>query len=350
MGPETRTSSSGLMQALLGRPHSFSFFQAVRLLQCYSGGAPIGSGAVPSDEGLRLRPAVSMSFPKADLVEISIDDSQASGKPRFCITTSFLGLSSTDSPLPNFYIEDLLWKETDQDAVKEFLSIFHHRILSLFYRAWEKYRFGIRFRSQGDDEFSRRIFACIGLGAEPLINLAGPSPVRLLRYAGLITQKPHSASALAGILKDYFAQPAIEIEQCAERRVRISPDQRNRLGVKNCTLGTQLSIGSEVRDLSGKFRIGIGPLNLPEFISFLPNGENYSAVIHLVRFYVNDRLDFDFRMELKAEEVPRLALSSHSPQRLGWTTWLPGARRNPAVVCLRPAFSSAQTERAERLT
>jgi len=343
MGSETRESNPGLMQAVLERAHSFSFFQLVQLLQRYAGGARLGSEGRASEEALRLRPALSLAFPAADVQKVEVKMTAGSPRPRYRITTSFMGLYSCDSPLPTFYAEDLIWKETDQDAVRDFVDLFHHRALSLFYCAWEKYRYVLRFRRGGKDEFSRRLFSLIGLGTEPLIESTGLPSIRLLRYAGLITHKPHSAAALSGILRDYFGVPDVNIDQCSERWVRIDPTQQNRLGSRNCALGRDLSIGQQVRDCSGKFRVNIGPLGLDDFTRFLPVSPEHASMVNLIRFYAADRLDFDIRVKLRAEETPPMYLSSRNPQRLGWTSCLPHPQRDPAVIHRQPETQSPQT-------
>ncbi len=343
MGSETRASNPGLMQALLEKPYSFSFFQLVQLLQRFAGGAQIGAEGRASEENLRLRPTVSLAFPSADIQSVEVQKPPAAPRPRYRITTSFLGLYSSDSPLPTFYAEDLFWREDNQEAVRDFVDIFHHRALSLFYRAWEKYRYTNQFRHEGKDDFSRRIFSLAGLGTPSLIESTGMPSVRLLRYAGLITHKPHSAAALAGIIQDYFSLPHVVIDQCVERWVGIHAAQQNQLGSRNCTLGRDLNLGAHVRDCSSKFRVAIGPLGLQEFLRFTPVSKEYAAIVNLIRYFVTDRLDFDMKVTLRKEETPPLCLSSRTPQRLGWNSCLPHPKRDPAVVHRQPKVQSPQT-------
>ncbi len=340
MGTESRSSNPGLIKALQDKPHAFAFFQAVQLLQRYLGGARLGGPGPAADELLRLKPAVSLSFPASDLAGIEPEKSAISGQQRFSIRTNFLGLFSSDSPLPTFFTEDLLWKENNQAAVRDFLDIFHHRALSLFYRAWEKYRYAVQFRHMGADEFSGRVFSLLGLGTSFLVGSTGLPSVRLLRYAGLVTRKPHSASALEGILRDYFGLPGIAVKQCVERRVRIEPQQQNRLGTQNCSLGRDFSLGGEVRDMSGKFRIATGSLGLIDYLRFLPVAADYAAMVNLTRYFATDRLDFDIQVKLRAEETPPLRLSTKSPQRLGWTSCLPNPRQDPLIVLRQPVIQT----------
>ena len=343
MEPETRPASLGLMQALQETPHAFSFFQVVRLLQVYAGGARIGHQGPASEEPVRLHPAVSLAFPAADVQSLAAESRPDAPGRRFHVSTSFMGLFSSDSPLPTYYVEDLLWKETDQHAVREFLDIFHHRALSLLYRTWEKYRYQIQFQHGGADPFSHRIFSLIGLSTPLLRDCSGLPAVRLIRYAGLITQQPHSAASIAAILKDYLALPRVKIEQCVERWAPIDPAQQNRLGLKNCTLGRDCVIGSQVRDRRSKFRASLGPLDLRTFRRFLPTSREYAELINLTRFLATDRLDFDVELKLAAAEAPSAKLSSTEPERLGWTTWMrPDPGTEHSVRLRQPREQSPQ--------
>ena len=44
---------------------------------------------------------------------------------------------------------------TRPPRLRDFLDIFNHRLISLFYRAWEKYRFPIAYERRDEDTFSQ---------------------------------------------------------------------------------------------------------------------------------------------------------------------------------------------------
>ena len=121
----------------------------------------------------------------------------------------------------------------------DFLDMFNHRLISLFYRAWKKHHFYIAYEESHftgrPDPFGERLASLIGMGTAGLI---GRLPLRdeaLLFYAGLIRQRPHSASALRGILRDYF-QVQIEIDQCLGTWYTLRDPERsymNRDGLQN---------------------------------------------------------------------------------------------------------------------
>ena len=66
----------------------------------------------------------------------------------------------------------------------------------------------------------------------------------------------------------------------------------------------------------------------------------YASMVNLVRFFLTDRLDFDIKVKLRAEETPPLRLSSGSPARLGWTSCLRNPRKDPEVVHRPPKTQS----------
>jgi predicted component of type VI protein secretion system len=41
--------------------------------------------------------------------------------------------------------------------------MFHHRMISFFHRAWEKYRFPVTYCLGDEDRFTRRLLDLIGL-------------------------------------------------------------------------------------------------------------------------------------------------------------------------------------------
>lgn len=326
MGAEARETDTSLIHKLLEKPHLFSFFQAVLLLERYASSvgeiASVGYQGPVALEAIAFRPDASLAFPVSDIVsieKIGTDDDQP---PRFRLTTSFLGLYGANSPLPDFYTEDILWADPEESFAREFLDIFHHRLLSLFYRCWLKYRYYLQFEPDGKDEFSQRIFSLIGMGTPGLVTELGLPPVRLLRYSGLIAQQPRSATALEGFLSNYFGGLPVRIEQCIGRWVVIADTDCIALGGRNNQLGLNMTIGERVFDRAGKFRISIGAMKFAEFVKFLPDGECFQAMREIVQFFLMDALEFESELILLGTEVPELCLSSSEGARLGWTSWL----------------------------
>jgi type VI secretion system protein ImpH len=100
-------------------------------------------------------------------------------------------------------------------------------------------------------------------------------------------------------------------------------------------LGSSAVLGRTVWDCQHKFRLVIGPLDYDDYQRMLPGGDSMSRLLAWVRNYAGMVLDWDVRLILKQEQVPRLALGA---RRLGWTTFLSSAppRRDADQLLINP--------------
>ena len=71
--------------------------------------------------------------------------------------------------LPLHYTDLVVDRMRERDtSMQDFFDIFNHRMISLFYQAWEKYRFTIPYERGERDRFSHHLLALIGLGTPGL--------------------------------------------------------------------------------------------------------------------------------------------------------------------------------------
>jgi type VI secretion system protein ImpH len=247
------------------------------------------------------------------------------------MTVAFMGLTGLLGVLPRHYTELLLERMRRKDeGLRDFLDLFNHRLISLFYRAWEKYRFPIAYeravsKAEGEDRFTRQLFDLIGLGTKGLRGRLEVEDEPLLFYAGLLAQHPRSASALEGLLRDYFEVP-VTATQFVGQWLPLSQANRSRLGwgEANNALGESAVAGKRVWDQQAKFRLQLGPLSFTEFCQFLPSGDGFRTLVAITRFSAGEEFDFDVQLNLRAAEVPwcRLGGNGEHAVRLGWSTWL----------------------------
>ncbi len=329
MASETRIQSSDLKKRLLEKPKRFSFYQAVQLIENFSKDSiRIGGSGPPTREAVRLRPSVGVSFPSSDIEEIEEYEDKESGDRKYLITTTFMGLYGVASPLPTYYCEEILEDEVEnlnddeRSPTRDFLDIFHHRILSLLYRCWLKYRYLFQFYPDGNDETSRRFLCLIGIDPENRNAYLPVAPIALLRFAGLISQLPHSGASLETMLSAFFSGIPVSVVQCHPRWVNIPDDQRTKLGQQGCGLGEDMVMGARMLDQMGSFRVKLGPLSKKEFKSFFPVERNYSQLVFLVKFFVEMALEFDVELVLRKEDVTPVELGGEEPVYLGWNSWV----------------------------
>jgi type VI secretion system protein ImpH len=311
---------------LFASGYQFDFFQAVWLLARASRhGHDVCSAAEPAAEAVRFHTQSSLAFPASAVAEIK----SGSGGPAH-MTITFLGLTGTKGALPTYYTELAEEQRWHGDtALADFLDVFNHRLISLFYRAWEKHHFVVgyeraRYSGSKEDTFTSCLFHLVGLGIRSLRGRLPLPDECLLRYAGLLAQRPHSASALASLLRDYFGVP-VGIDQFRGAWHALEEQDLSRLGADHSSsqLGLGTVAGEAIWTRNAKVRISFGPLSRRQFQDFLPDGNAFRRAASLIRLFLGDSIRFDIRPVLKAAEVPHAELIDNSGgPRLGWSGWL----------------------------
>ena len=202
-----------MKESLLDNACAFDFFQAIAVLEkLYPDRAPIGRMENPAREIARFVARLTLEFPASEIQEVRFGKGE---DPQAQIVVNFMGLTGPLGVLPTSYTELLLQRASERDyTLRDFLDLFNHRLVSLFYRAWEKYRFPVSFRRAAHDTFSQYLNDLIGMGTSGLLGRLAFKDAALLFYAGLFAQHPHSASGLQGILHDYY-----EVRCCVEQFV-----------------------------------------------------------------------------------------------------------------------------------
>jgi type VI secretion system protein ImpH len=338
MAAEERAPVPDLIRRLLAEAPRIPFFELVRRIRsAEGGGAPPGQAGPAGEENLRFRPSTRLSFSPTDVDALEVLQEESDGvhpsRRRFRITVNFLGLYGPASPMPNHFSEELIWAGTEGARVRDFLDLFHHRLISFVFRVWERVRHPIVFDRTTPDPATRRATCLVGLGTEGMPEALGTSPLPLVRAAGLLSCQHRSAAGLEALLRDHLNSEApVAVESCVERRVRLRAGQCTRLG-RIGRLGADACLGEEIADLAGSFRVALGPLPRKRFSDFLPGREGMVRLAGLVRFFTPGFLDFDLRLRMRRGDAPACRLSPELGFPLGQMTWLlPRAEREEEVV------------------
>jgi type VI secretion system protein ImpH len=317
-------SEKPLNQELIDEPYRFEFFQAVRLLEkMFPERRPVGREASTTSEIIKFRSRMSLNFPASEIYEIKDADGNVPDEQKLEMFINFMGMIGVSGVMPTHYTELVIDRIRYRDtAMWAFLDIFTHRSVSLFFRAWEKYRFPIAYE-RGKNDFTDYLFDFVGLGTDGLRGRMSLEDESLLPYSGLIAQKPHSADALANILSDYFGVRA-KIEQFFGQWLELDEESFTKLGKANSSLGANAIVGSRVWEQQSKFRVALGAISFKQFQAFLPNGTAHKSLKSIISFMVGLEFDFDIQLILKAKEVPGCILTTRAMRRpmLGWTSFL----------------------------
>lgn len=320
-----------LLDTLIDDARGFDFVQAVHLLEQLSPErAPVGEFADPADEVVRFATPGTVAFPTSEIRSFE----QASEDEPARMTVNFFGLTGPQGVLPLDYSLYASARERAGDhALKDFIGLFEHRLISLFYRAWAKSHpsavfgpppapAGAETVPRSRDWLTAQLLSIVGLGTPGLQGRLPLSDESLLYYAGLLSLPSRPAAALEQLIADYFTVPC-EVQQFVGAWYPLSHAAQTALDDESASLGGGAVAGDEVWDQQGRVRIRIGPLTRRQYDEFLPGGESYDALRSLARFYGNDQFDFEIQLVLARDEAPPCQLGGDgAPLPLGWCTWL----------------------------
>lgn len=385
-----------------------NFFQAAYLLErMYPKKGRAGTGDDLRTESVRFETLNTLGFPPSDVAailpplsllrqaEVNLEGKDAPpqdidalppmdklpeiGKGPLRMVVTFMGLYGVSSPLPAYFVDPITLRKVEYFELKKFLDVFAHRMYSLFYRSWKKYRHYAQFRPDAPDDYTLRLLALTGqwprragktapgqvpqAGANPPIPGEGPGfDLRRIPFARFLGNRVRSAKGLQQLLRGYFGFPRVRIIQFAPAWVDIPV--LTRLGSTATVLGSSARLGERMEDLVSRFIVEIGPLPPSLFNRFLPSstalvaryrdggagsrtreagaaGNGYgddgiSSVVldkvkDLIDAYLRDPLDYQVKVLLEPAPGKLPSLGSENT-RLGMGVWL-GNKPAGEIAC-----------------
>uniref|UniRef100_UPI000481E09F type VI secretion system baseplate subunit TssG n=1 Tax=Paraburkholderia dilworthii TaxID=948106 RepID=UPI000481E09F len=124
--------SAELIAALQSTPWRYGFFALMRRINANPAIDPAGSAPSPATEPFRVGQKPSLIFAPREIAEARLDNG------RLHIRLFGLGMLGPNGPLPIHVTEIAREREEHRQdpTLSNFLDIFHHRSLTLLYRAW----------------------------------------------------------------------------------------------------------------------------------------------------------------------------------------------------------------------
>jgi type VI secretion system protein ImpH len=316
-----------LLRRLGEAPASFDFHAALRLVECAHPDLPrIGTAPRPRQEALRFGQAPSLAFEGAALARLERSDGADAVEENAAplLLVNLFGLLGANGPMPvhiTEYVRDRLRNGGDPTLAR-FLDMFHHRLISLFYRAWASAQPAVDHDRPGADRFSTYVGALFGTGMPSLRGRDAVPDAAKLHYAGRLAPHAASADGLEAILSDDLGAP-VRVQQFVGHWMRLPPDGVWRLGGTPGAigqLGQTAVLGRQVWNAQHKFRLVIGPLDAAQLADLLPGGAGMRRLAAWVAQYAGLALDWDVNLIVRKEARPGLTLGAGA--RLGWTSWI----------------------------
>jgi type VI secretion system protein ImpH len=332
MQAKKRLSEISVIQSLIDEPQRFQFVQAARVLLRW-----MVRNGVPYERALahvlRFQNSLSLNFPAGE-IEALLIDSAACGSDtgllqalrdqagtQISLVPTFLGLLGANGALPLHATERIaaVWRRDGDASARAFIDLFSHRMVSMFFQAWSKYRLEQTVDIQGKDGQLPLLMALAGQrGGDEIDHVAG-------YYAGLLRTRPVAANSVSRILSNHFGVPIV-LEPFVEAWDDIPDNQRSRLGRKIARLGYGATLGGRLRRRDIHARLNLGPLDKAGLERFLPRSKGAVALAKIMSLFGLSGLKIEVRLILQASCVEPLVLASQAGQakRLGWDAFLTG--------------------------
>lgn len=331
---ETRAAEQAFRDALAdlaADPTGWQFLAAARLIQAANPDMPrIGRSDRISKDPVRFGQIPTLAFAASELRHYRRRDPDEDG-PMELLGFSF-GIFGPNGALPNFITEELLQRDDDgrrDEVTPAFANIFHHRLTSLLYAAWERAQIAPGRDRPEADPWEGWIGALQGAHGPDRRAWAHrdelPDELRR-RMAGWMSSGPKSAEGAASVATEAVGAPVSAIEFVGEW-LPISADQRARFAppqdfgaAGGMRLGQDIVVGERYYSLQTRIRLRTAPLGLDHYRDLLRSGRLFPVLRDAMRAYLGLAIAWEVQPVLDVGEAPRPTLDGSI--RLGWDCWL----------------------------
>jgi type VI secretion system protein ImpH len=302
------------IKQLIEDPSEYDFYQAIYTIerQLAAGKeqqSKVGHDSIPKNELIRFISDQKLGYPGAPISKIE-KRKNIEGKTAYDLHVSFMGVTGTNGALPQHYTELVLERLKYKDTgMRDFFDLFNHRLLSLYYRAWEKYKFPIAFEKYSESSIDS--FSSV------LNQLSGTSLSAGKYYAGFLNHSIRNVEGLKQILMD-FTGCKVDIDQFQGKWQMLSEADQTRLGQRSqpegqfAQLGFDACIGNKIWDINSDIKIVIKPSEDAQIEKFLSGGSINLGMKGLINQYLGRTIHHKLQLELINEQIPVTRLSKNS--------------------------------------
>ncbi|WP_051916587.1 MULTISPECIES: type VI secretion system baseplate subunit TssG [unclassified Serratia (in: enterobacteria)] len=316
-------------QTLEKTPYRYDLFQLLRRIDA-QGGQPylLGCAPRPRDDLLRLGQEPSLSFAPSTLAQVN----PRAGSSLYEVSIFSFGLFGPNGPLPlhmTEYVYERLHHHQDRTLLA-FSNLFHHRLITLFYRAWANAQPTVSLDRPDNRRFDEYLSCLMGIGL-PAQRARDSLSMHAKHFmAGHLVRHGRDPEGLGKILQDYFNVPVRIIEN-VPHWIRIEKREQARLGAGRGVprLGESAFLGIAMRDIQHKFCIELGPMSQQDYDRFLPGAVFSERLRDWVRQYVGIEFVWEVRLILAKDRLDGIQLGG--TQQLGLSSWMENPHRQDDV-------------------
>jgi type VI secretion system protein ImpH len=330
---EQRDQSSTLtLIDIFNRPYD-NYFQCLRDIELYNlqkNNSDTMTGSIVLHDknsfnqrcaiAVHLLPDINLCFPVGDISHKRINEDGSCE-----IVLGFMGLYGVDSPLPHYWLEQILRNSESAKSLHSFFDIFNQRIYLLLYFAWKKCQ-PVVLLEQGDLGYLDYLRAISG-------NALCDTDTLEFAFVGILGQRVHNACTLKGMLKDYLQDVTVNILQFVPCWVRV--DATGYFGCNKSSdlrLGDNVLLGERVYVATDKITIILGPVVSDYAEKLLEDTLGLEKLHRLIDKYLGP--DYHYTLQLKVIINKSLLILGKDKMRLGQLAWMGEGRGVECMVRL----------------
>lgn len=283
----------------------------------------VGGDGTPESEAIRFKVENNFSFSNDTVTEIiqdkDINQTKESLIKRYDFNVSFMGLLGCSGVLPQHYTKFSLERVRQGDtAFVDFVGLFEHRLISLYYCSWIKYRLSPQYEYSlmgGKDNFSEVIKSFTGVSSKNFLQTY---------YSGHYSRSNRSAENLSSLLKDMLACD-VDIDSMVGRWLPINKKYRCTIGVSgaNHRLGSGVVLGKRYWDIQSKININIKDIDMQDYLDLQQGNRKYDLLVSAINTYVPTHIDVCLIFNIRGfkQKIGKIGNADHGLQ-LSKNTWL----------------------------
>lgn len=328
------------------------FFELLRQLETET--LRFGRAGDAESEPARLVQQARQSFAVSDLSGFT--PGRDGQKPQ--VAVNVLGLIGPEGPMPLHLTRWIIARQssrwfagadsagaTADTSFLDFINMLQHRMMALYWRAWADARPGVQLVHGDGGQVTAMLRALAGIGLPGSRSSDRRIDAAKLRHATSLAQETRGPDRLTSFLETVLGVP-VSLTEFVGVWLDIPDHLQTRIGLQHNGLGTGALVGARRFDRQSRAEIRLGPLSRAEFDRFTDDPGSRARLSQALVFAQGHDLDFDVRLILAADEVPKARLGDC---RIGLTAWIdPYADRAADDLCYSRINRKAPSATAER--
>ncbi|WP_041393901.1 type VI secretion system baseplate subunit TssG [Photobacterium profundum] len=266
----------------------------------------IGTDALIDNEKVRFQSSQHLGFSAS---EVKVTQQQ---NEKIVLEVSSLGLTGPAGVLPRHYTELVLQRIKKKDyAFKDFLDLFNHRIISLYYKSWEKYQYAVQHQNYLWGKHSDM--------HEVLKSLTGARYDNDIYWGGLLAKTVRNRSSLEAILSHKLGC-SVTVKEFEGRWMPLKDSEQTALSSslipegQHAKLGHSTVLGKRVWDVNAAIKIVIHAADVELTRRLTQKGELLQAIQHITQHFVSSATAISWQVQTAYMHLPTATLKRNTTQ------------------------------------